>query len=62
MKKILLTAFALIFGIIFQAQAASTNSSQGNKTGQATDTKTTQGAQQAGNAVQTNEQNKVINQ
>lgn len=61
MKKILLIAFALIFGIIFQTQAASINSSQGNKTGQAIDTKTTQGAQ-AGNAVQTNEQNKVMNQ
>lgn len=61
MKKILLTAFALIFGIIFQAQAVSTNSNQGNKNEQAADAKTTQGVQ-AGNAVQTNEQNKVMNQ
>jgi uncharacterized protein YxeA len=60
MKKILFAVFALMFGIIFQAQAVSTNSNQGNKAGK-TDVTTVQG-NKTGNAVQTNEQNAVKNQ
>jgi hypothetical protein len=57
MKKTLIIAFLLMFGLVVQAQAVSTNSNQGNKTGQAN----AQG-NQAGNAVQTQEKNKVKNQ
>lgn len=59
MKKTLLIAFLLMFGLVVQAQAVSTNSNQGTKSGQ-TDTAVT--GNQAGNAVQTNEQNQVMNQ
>lgn len=66
MKKSLLAALLLMLGLTFQAQAASTNSNQGSdkaSTTQAVD-KTTATAQgnQAGTAVQTTEQNKVMNQ
>lgn len=59
MKKTLLLSLLLMFGLIFQTQAASNNSNQGNKTGQVD--ATTQGSQ-PGNAVKTNEKNKVTNQ
>lgn len=59
MKKTLLVVLALMFGLVIQVQAVSTNANQGNKAGQA-DVKA-QG-NQAGNAVQTQEQNKVMNQ
>ncbi len=57
MKKTLMVAFLLMFGLVIQTQAANTNSNQGNKTGQAN----AQGNQN-GNAVQTQEKNKVKNQ
>jgi len=60
MKKTLLVAILLMFGLIFQVQAASTNANQGNKTGQ-TDTTAVQSSQ-TGNAVQIQEKNKVKNQ
>lgn len=60
MKKTLLIAFLLMFGLVIQTQAANTNSNQGNKTGQAGATITT--GNQTGNTVQTNERNKVMNQ
>jgi hypothetical protein len=60
MKKILLSAFLLGFGLVFQAQAANTNSNQGNKTGQAG--KAVVQDNQTGNAIQTQEKNKVKNQ
>jgi hypothetical protein len=59
MKKTLVAAFMLMFGLAIQVQAVSTNSNQGAKSGQANTT--TQGTQ-AGKAVQTSEQNKVMNQ
>lgn len=60
MKKTLLVAFLLgIFGLVVQTHAVSTNSNQGTKAGQA-DVQTQ--SNQAGNAVQTQEQNKVMNQ
>ncbi|MBU2028720.1 hypothetical protein KJ761_02395 [Patescibacteria group bacterium] len=54
MKKTFVVAFLLMFGLVVQTQAVSTNSNQGNKAGQS-DTQT-------GNAVQTQEQNQVMNQ
>ncbi len=58
MKKTLLASLLLIFGLSFQVQAASTNSNQGATRGQV-------GSQaqgnQTGNAVQTEEKNKVMN-
>lgn len=59
MKKTLMMMLLLMFGLVIQAQAVSTNSNQGIKAGQS-DT-TVQGSQ-IGNAVQTNEQNRVMNQ
>lgn len=59
MKKTLLIAFLLMFGLVVQTQAVSTSSNQGTKTGQ-TDVQA-QGSQ-TGNAVKTQEQNKVMNQ
>jgi hypothetical protein len=61
MKKTLFVALFLMLGIGFQAQAVSTNSNQGNKTGQALDVEASAGSQ-SGNAVQNQEQNKVMNQ
>lgn len=58
MKKTFVVTFLLMFGLVVQAQAVSSNSNQGNKTGQAN--ATVQG--QAGNAVQTQEQNQIKNQ
>lgn len=58
MKKTFIVAFLLMFGLVVQTQAVGNNSNQGTKAGQ-TDT-TVQG--QTGNAIQTNEQNKVMNQ
>jgi hypothetical protein len=60
MKKVLFIASTLILGISFQVKAANTNSNQGNKTGQ--NDATAVQSNQAGNAVQTKEQNKVMNQ
>lgn len=60
MKKTLIVASLLLFGLVVQTQAASTNSNQGNKSGQSDTTVTT--GDQTGNAVQTNEQNRVMNQ
>ncbi|MFA6048152.1 MAG: hypothetical protein WCV59_03955 [Parcubacteria group bacterium] len=60
MKKTLLVAILLMFGLVAQTQAVSTNSNQGTKAGQA-DAATVQG-NQAGNAVKTKEQNAVKNQ
>ncbi|HOW60567.1 MAG TPA: hypothetical protein P5548_01405 [Candidatus Moranbacteria bacterium] len=57
MKKTLLIAFLLMFGLVIQAQAASTNANQGNKTGQ----ENSQGNQN-GNTVQVQEKNQVQNQ
>ena len=57
MKKTLLIAFLLMFGLVFQAQAASTNANQGDKTGQGNSQ-----VNQNGNAVQTQEKNQVQNQ
>lgn len=56
MKKTLIITFLLMFGLVVQAQAVSTNASQGAKAGQAN----AQGNQN-GNAVQTQEKNKVQN-
>lgn len=73
MKKAMTLALFLVFGLTLQSQAASTNSNQGNKTGQASattvdsnqsvqaDSTTVQGNQAAG-SVQTQEQNRVMNQ
>ena len=58
MKKTFVTAFLLMFGLVLQAQAVSSNSIQGNKNGQAG--ATVQG--QAGNVTKTQEQNQVKNQ
>jgi len=60
MKKTIIIAFLLAFGWVVQTQAVSTNSIQGTKAGQ-TEAVTATG-NQAGNAVQTNEQNQVMNQ
>ena len=57
MKKTLLIAFLLMFGLVIQAQAASTNANQGNKAGQGN----SQGNQNI-NIVQTQEKNQVQNQ
>lgn len=59
MKKTLLIAFLLMFGLVVQVQAVSTNSNQGAKSGQADAAVT---GNQAVNTVQTNEQNQVMNQ
>lgn len=60
MKKILFITFLLMmFGLVVQTHAVSTNSNQGMKTGQ---TDAQNQVNQAGNAVQTQEQNKVMNQ
>ena len=62
MKKILIVATLLVFGLSFQALAASSNSqSQGSNKSSNTATTPAQGTQ-AGNAVKTNEQNAVKNQ
>jgi len=58
MKKTLLIALLLTFGLVIQAQAVGSNSNQGTKAGQTDITV----QDQTGNAVQTNEQNKVMNQ
>lgn len=60
MKKTLPMALLLMFGLVVQAQAVSTDSNQGVKAGQ-TGTTVVQGSQ-TGNTVQTNEQNQVKNQ
>ena len=60
MKKTFVVAFLLMFGLAIQAQAVSSNSNQGNKNGQ-TNVTAAQG-NQAGNAVQTQEQNQIKNQ
>lgn len=57
MKKTLLIAFALAFGLVVQVQAANSNSGQGNKIGQANSQ-----SSQNGNTIQTQEKNKVQNQ
>ena len=57
MKKTLLIAFALAFGLVVQVQAANSNSGQGNKIGQANSQ-----SSQNGNAVQVQEKNQVQNQ
>lgn len=57
MKKTLFIAFLLIFGLVIQAQAASTNANQGNKVGQANSQ-----SGQNGNAVQVQEKNQIQNQ
>lgn len=54
-------AFLLMFGLVAHTQAVGSNSNQGNRAGQETDTKATQG-NQAGKVVQTTEQNAVANQ
>lgn len=54
MKKTFLVAFLLMFGLVIQAQAVSTNANQGNKSGQS--------GNQNGNAIKTQEQNQVMNQ
>lgn len=61
MKKTLILTLLLMFGLVIQAQAVSTNSNQGNKTEQKADVKVTPGSQ-SGSAVQTQEKNKVQNQ
>lgn len=61
MKKTLMVALLLAFGLIIQAQAANTNSNQGVGAGQVSDMQASQGSQN-GNAVQDQEQNKVMNQ
>lgn len=60
MKKTFVVAFLLMFGLAIQAQAVSSNSNQGIKNGQ-TNVTMAQG-NQAGNAVQTQEQNQIKNQ
>ena len=60
MKKTLIAVSFLAFGLIIQAQAANTNSNQGNKNGQV-DSQAVQGNKN-GNTVQTQEKNKVMNQ
>ncbi|MFA6271407.1 MAG: hypothetical protein WC657_09475, partial [Candidatus Paceibacterota bacterium] len=60
MKKTLLVSLLLVFGLVFQSQAASTNSNQGTKAGQTVPQ--AQGNQGVGNTVQTSEQSKVKNQ
>ncbi|MFA5994077.1 MAG: hypothetical protein WC823_03905 [Parcubacteria group bacterium] len=67
MKKTFVMAFLLMFGMVSQTQAVSTSSSQGGGNAASTTqtaNKTTAAAQgnQTGNAVQTTEQNKVMNQ
>ena len=57
MQKTLLIAFLLMFGLVVQAQAASTNANQGNKAGQ----DNAQGNQNV-NAFQVQEKNQVQNQ
>ncbi len=59
MKKTSIIAFLLMFGLVAQAQGVSTNSNQGNKAGQ---TGVQAQGNQTGNAIQTQEQNKVMNQ
>lgn len=60
MKKTFIIAVLLMFGLVAQTNAVGTNANQGTQTGKtdatATDTATT------GNVVQTQEQNKVMNQ
>jgi hypothetical protein len=60
MQKTLLALLLLAFGLVFQVQAASTNSNQGTKADQTVPQ--VQGNQGAGNTVQTEEKNKVQNQ
>ena len=64
MKKTLLVAFLLMFGIAFQASASNSNSqSQGSgSSAQSNKTTTTPTVNSTGNAVKTTEENKVINQ
>jgi hypothetical protein len=68
MKKTLLIAFLLTFGIAFQTSAANSNSqSQGSGTSAAQNVKvpasaSTQGSQTTGNTVKTDEQNRIMNQ
>lgn len=60
MKKTLLIATLLMFGLVVQTQAANTNANQGAKAGQS-DTTTATG-NQIGDTVQASEQNRVMNQ
>jgi hypothetical protein len=67
MKKTFLVAFLLMFGLVIQAQAVSTNSNQGNKSGQtdianATAVDTVVNGNQSENTNQNQEKNKVMNQ
>lgn len=63
MKKTLLVSFLLMFGLVAQVQAISTNSNSGTKADQTNvQTAPIVPTNQAGTVVKTQEQNKVVNQ
>ena len=59
MKKMSLVVLLLMFGLVIQTQAASTNANQNSKSGQSD---TSAGITTQGSAIQTNEQNAIKNQ